>query len=415
MEIIFRPDPTIEDGRYANNGWLQELPKPLTQLTWDNVAYLSQSTANGLGVANNGDILNLSYKGTELRVPAYVLPGQPNETVTVLLGYGRTRAGQVGNEHGYNAYRLRTSSAPWFDSGVEVHKTGEHFELATTQGTQDMQGRDIVKAGTLAEYRQDPAALVKDLPKPVGSLYPEVPYTKNKWGMSINLSSCIGCNACSVACQAENNIPVVGRLQVSKSRHMHWIRIDRYFEGPAENPVSYAQPVPCMQCENAPCELVCPVDATSHSDEGLNDMVYNRCVGTRYCSNNCPYKVRRFNYFQFADYTTPSLQLMYNPDVSVRERGVMEKCTYCVQRIKRATIAAERENRPVRDGEVQTACQAVCPTKAITFGNMNDPASQVAKLKADPLNYDLLGELNTRPRTSYLGAIRNPNPAIRAT
>jgi molybdopterin-containing oxidoreductase family iron-sulfur binding subunit len=344
------------------------------------------------------------------------MAGHPDESATLHLGYGRSHVGHVGTGIGYNAYALRTTGAPWFDSGAEVVKTGGKVDLATTQGTQDMEGRDIVLGGTLEEYRKDTGFLAKELPKSAGTLYPPTfSYNGNKWGMSINLSSCIGCNACIVACQAENNIPVVGKEQVFRGRHMHWLRVDRYYEGPIENPVSYVQPVPCMQCENAPCELVCPVDATTHSDEGLNDMVYNRCIGTRYCSNNCPYKVRRFNFFQYADYTTPSLQLLYNPEVSVRERGVMEKCTYCVQRIRRVGIDAERENRPVRDGEIQTACQAACPARAIVFGNLNDPASEVVKLKADSLNYSLLADLNTHPRTTYLGVIRNPNPAIQAT
>jgi molybdopterin-containing oxidoreductase family iron-sulfur binding subunit len=414
VELNFRPDPTIGDGRHANNGWLQELPKPLSQLTWDNVVYLSNATAQHLGVAN-GDEVEVRYKGGSVRGPGYIMAGHPDESVTLHLGYGRTHSGHVGTGIGYNAYALRTTGAPWFDGGAEVVKTGGKVDLATTQGTQDMEGRDIVLGGTLEEYRKDTGFLAKELPKSVGTLYPPFAYDGNRWGMSINLSSCIGCNACIVACQAENNIPVVGKEQVFRGRHMHWLRVDRYYEGPVENPVSYVQPVPCQQCENAPCELVCPVDATTHSDEGLNDMVYNRCIGTRYCSNNCPYKVRRFNFFQYADYTTPSLQLLYNPEVSVRERGVMEKCTYCVQRIRRVGIDAERENRPVRDGEIQTACQAACPARAIVFGNLNDPASEVVKLKADPLNYSLLGDLNTRPRTTYLGVIRNPNPAIQAT
>jgi molybdopterin-containing oxidoreductase family iron-sulfur binding subunit len=414
VELNFRPDPTIGDGRHANNGWLQELPKPLSQLTWDNVVYLSSATAQRLAVAN-GDEVEVRYKGGSVRGPGYIMPGHPDESVTLHLGYGRTRSGHVGTGIGYNAYVLRTTGAPWFDGGGEVVKTGGKVDLATTQGTQDMEGRDIVLGGTLEEYRKDTNFLAKELPKSVGTLYPPFSYNGNKWGMSINLSACIGCNACIVACQAENNIPVVGKEQVFRGRHMHWLRVDRYYEGPVDNPVSYVQPVPCMQCENAPCELVCPVDATTHSDEGLNDMVYNRCIGTRYCSNNCPYKVRRFNFFQYADYTTPSLQLLYNPEVSVRERGVMEKCTYCVQRIRRAGIDAERENRPVRDGEIQTACQAACPAQAIVFGNLNDQGSQVVKLKADSLNYSLLADLNTRPRTTYLGVIRNPNPVIQAT
>jgi molybdopterin-containing oxidoreductase family iron-sulfur binding subunit len=416
FEIIFRPDPTIYDGRYANNGWLQELPKPLSQLTWDNVAYLSPATAQKLGVtmvANKVDVVNVSYKGANLRVPAYIQVGHPDDSITVHLGYGRGKSGQIGTGIGYNGYLLRSSSALWFDQGVQVTKAGDQYSLATTQGTQDMQGRDIVMAGTLDEYRKDPSFLQKEQVKLAGSMYAPYPYPENRWGMSINLSSCIGCNACISACVAENNIPVVGKEQVIIGRHMHWLRVDRYYEGDSANPTSYAQPVPCMQCENAPCEVVCPVGATTHSDEGLNDMVYNRCVGTRYCSNNCPYKVRRFNFLQFSDYTTPSLKLLNNPDVTVRERGVMEKCTYCVQRIRKAESLAEREGRPVKDGEIQTACQAACPAQAITFGNLNDANSQVAKLKAQPLNYDLLAELNTHPRTSYLGAIRNPNPEIK--
>jgi len=332
--------------------------------------------------------------------------------VTAYLGYGRTQAGRVGTGLGYDGYTLRTTDALWFREGLRLQKTGETYVLATTQGTQDVQGREIVLGGSLAEYQKDPTFLQKEATKPIGSLYPGFAYPGNKWGMSINLTSCIGCGACAMACVAENNIAVVGKDQVNRGRQMHWIRIDRYYQGAPGNPTSYAMPVPCMQCENAPCEVVCPVDATTHSDDGLNDMVYNRCVGTRYCSNNCPYKVRRFNYYQYADYQTPSLQLMYNPDVTVRERGVMEKCTYCVQRIRHADAKAEIEGRPIRDGEVKTACQAACPTQAIVFGNLNDPTSQVTKLKADPLNYDLLAELNTRPRTSYLGVIRNPNPSL---
>lgn len=411
-EIIFRPDPTIDDGRFANNGWLQELPKPLTTLTWDNVVEVSPAMAGRLGLSN-GDVVELRYRGKTVRGPIWVLAGQPDESVTVYLGYGRTQAGRVGTGIGYNAYALRTSAAPWFDGGLELRKTGDTYTLAVIQGTQRMEGREIVRAGTLGEYQQNPRFIQQHVTKLVGTLYPPFPYTGNRWSMSINLSSCIGCNACIVACQAENNIPVVGKDQVARGRHMHWLRVDRYYHGQPANPTSYTMPVPCMQCENAPCELVCPVDATTHSSDGLNDMVYNRCVGTRYCSNNCPYKVRRFNFYQYADYTTPSLQLLYNPDVTVRERGVMEKCTYCVQRIRHAEIRAEVEGRPIRDGEVVTACQAACPTKAIVFGNSNDPNSQIAKLKTDVLNYDLLAELNTRPRTSYLAAIRNPNPEIK--
>ncbi|HEX5414103.1 MAG TPA: 4Fe-4S dicluster domain-containing protein [Chloroflexota bacterium] len=412
VEIIFRADPTVYDGRYANNGWLQELPKPLTTLTWDNAVEVAPALASRLGLTNE-DVVELRYRGKTLRAPVWVLAGHPDNAATVHLGYGRTAAGQVGTGLGHNAYALRASDAPWSDGGLDIVKTGERYTLAATQTTQTMEGRDIVRAGTLAEYQQDPHFIQKEIPELAGTLYPPFTYDGNRWGMAINLSSCIGCNACTIACQAENNIPVVGKDQVNRGRHMHWIRVDRYYEGAAEDPTSYTMPVPCMQCENAPCELVCPVGATTHSAEGLNDMVYNRCVGTRYCSNNCPYKVRRFNFYQYSDYTTPIYQLMYNPDVTVRERGVMEKCTYCVQRIRHAEVRAGIEGRPIRDGEVVTACQAVCPTQAIVFGDLNDKSSKVAALRADVLNYDLLGELNTRPRTFYLAAIRNVNPEVK--
>jgi molybdopterin-containing oxidoreductase family iron-sulfur binding subunit len=329
----------------------------------------------------------------------------------------------------------------WFSSGAKVRKLDERFTLASTQVHHSMQGRDPVRAFTYEQYKKDPAVLEKSLdehhreyqqelvPKPHNdnkvdapevnkhpalTLYPGYEYgpPKNRWGMAIDLTSCVGCNGCVVACQAENNIPVVGKTEVTRGREMHWLRIDRYYEGSKENPVSYFQPVPCMHCENAPCEVVCPVAATVHSADGLNDMVYNRCVGTRYCSNNCPYKVRRFNFLQFADFTTESLKLGRNPNVTVRSRGVMEKCTYCVQRIRGAQIQSEIDGKPIRDGDVVTACQAACPTNAIVFGDMNDPDSKVAKMKAQPLNYGVLAELNTRPRTTYLAALRNPNPEL---
>jgi molybdopterin-containing oxidoreductase family iron-sulfur binding subunit len=279
-----------------------------------------------------------------------------------------------------------------------------------------MEGRDLVRAATLEEYRKNPAfARGEHHDEPEGSLYRGFKYEGYAWGMSIDVSACIGCNACVVACQAENSIAVVGKTEVTRGREMHWLRIDRYYKGDPENPETYHQPIPCMHCENAPCELVCPVGATSHSHEGLNDMVYNRCVGTRYCSNNCPYKVRRFNFFEYSDFETPSLKPMRNPNVTVRSRGVMEKCTYCVQRINFAKIAAEKENRRVRDGEIQTACQAACPTEAIVFGDINNREAVVAKLKADPLNYGLLTELKTQPRTTYLAKLKNPNPEIKTS
>ncbi len=414
MELVFRPDPNIGDGRYANNGWLQELPKPVTKLTWDNAAYVSPATAQHLGVEST-DVVELRLDGRSVRAPVWIVPGQAGNSITVHLGYGRARAGRVGNGAGFNAYRLRSSSAPWFSTGIAVGKTGERYPLVVTQDHSSMEGRDIVRAADLEEYRKDPRLFEKEeepAPPPGLSLYPEWKHEGYAWGMAVDLTRCVGCNACVVACQAENNIPVVGKDQVAVSREMHWIRVDRYYKGPANDPETYFQPVMCQHCENAPCEVVCPVAATTHSPEGLNEMVYNRCVGTRYCSNNCPYKVRRFNFLAYSDWGEPSLKLMHNPNVTVRSRGVMEKCTYCVQRINRAKIEAEKEDRQVRDGDLQTACQQACPAGAIVFGNLNDPNSRVSKLKAGPLNYGLLAGLNTRPRTSYLARLRNPNPEI---
>ena len=413
LEIVFRPDPHIYDGRFANNGWLQELPKPLTKLTWDNAALVSPATAQRNGLQNE-DVVELEYRGRKVRAPVWILPGHADESVTVYLGYGRTNAGRVGNGAGFNAYTLRTSDAPWFGAGLSIHRTGAKYPLANTQNHHVTEGRNILISGTIDEYRANPGFIRKEEEAPPQQLtiYPGYKYDGYAWGMSIDQTACVGCNACVIACQAENNIAVVGKEQVLMMREMHWLRIDTYYKGSLDNPETHYQPLPCMQCENAPCELVCPVQATNHSAEGLNDMVYNRCVGTRYCSNNCPYKVRRFNFFLFSDWTTPSLKLQRNPDVSVRSRGVMEKCSYCVQRINEAKIESEKDNRRVRDGEIQTACQAVCPTQAIVFGDINDKSSRVSKLKAEPLNYSLLAELNTRPRTTYLAALSNPNPEI---
>ena len=411
LELIFRPDPTVWDGAFANNGWLQELPKPLTKLTWDNVALVSPATAQRLMLANE-QVIELTYRGRTLRAPIWIQPGHADEAITLYLGYGRTRAGHVGTGAGYNAYALRTADAPWFDGGLAVRATGERYALAGTQHHFVMEGRDLIRAGTLAEFQADPEFIHHGRHEAAASLYPPHPYPGYAWGLSIDLGACIGCNACVVACQAENNIPVVGKEQVARGREMHWIRIDHYFAGDLDRPEVYHQPVPCMHCENAPCEPVCPVAATVHSPEGLNEMTYNRCVGTRYCANNCPYKVRRFNFLQFTDYHTESLKLLNNPDVTVRARGVMEKCTYCVQRINAARIAAEQAGRTIADGEVVTACQQTCPTQAIVFGNINDPHSRIAQRRASPLNYALLEELNTHPRTTYLARLRNPNPEI---
>ena len=425
LEIVFKPDPTIYDGRYANNGWLQELPKPLSKVTWDNAAYMSPATAVRLELAPSLEraaeateqVVELELHGRTVTAPVYVQPGHADDSITVHLGHGRTRGGRLGTRVGFNAYALRTAAAPAFATGLTLRRLDRRHQLATTQHHHLMENRDLVREGTFQSPPRIPEGA--QAPRQLISLYPEYRYEGNKWGMAIDLSVCSGCSACVVACQAENNIPVVGKDQVQRGRELHWLRIDSYYKGDRENPKIFFQPVPCMHCENAPCEVVCPVMATAHSSDGLNDMVYNRCVGTRYCSNNCPYKVRRFNFLQYADFTTPSIQLQRNPEVTIRSRGVMEKCTYCVQRIRNTQIDAQREgDRRILDGEVMTACQAACPTRAITFGDLNDrdragrPVSQVARLQADSLNYGLLHDLNTRPRTTYLAALRNPNPLL---
>ena len=450
MEIVFRPDPTIWDGQFANNAWLQELPKPLSVLTWDNAALMSKTTARKLGV-DNRDRVELRYRGHTLEAAVWTVPAHADDTVSITLGYGRTQAGKLGTGLGFNAYALRTSDSPGFGAGLEVRKLGGQMDLVAAQHHFSLYGRDLVRAGTLKQLEEEPEHphfMHPEAHLPEGelpSLYPQE-WTSDRtsverspqgwegpgtysgsgynglpipaWGMVIDMNACIGCNACTIACQAENNIATVGKDQVKVNREMHWLRIDTYYTGDDTNPDTVFQPVACHHCEKAPCEPVCPVQATSHSAEGINEMTYNRCIGTRYCSNNCPYKVRRFNFLQFSDMQTPSIQLMRNPDVTVRARGVMEKCTYCIQRITEARIEAEKEDRPIRDGDVVTACQQVCPTQAILFGDTNDresngrKGSRVRQLKGDPLNYAMLSELNTRPRTSYLAKLRNPNPSI---
>jgi len=430
IEVVFRPDPTIGDGRWANNAWLQELPKSLTKVTWDNVVALSPATSWRLGLTT-GDVANLNIGGWKASGPVWALPGHADNSATVTLGYGRKRAGSVGTGFGLNGYLLRTSSAPAVANGLEIQKTGRNQLLAETQihhpidrnnrqieeESENAFERDLVRIATLDEFRKNPR-FAKEPDGDAGkslSLYQPYKYEGYAWGMSIDLSRCTGCEACVVACYAENNIAVVGKYEVMAGRDMQWIRVDNYYRGGLENPETYFQPVPCMQCEQAPCELVCPVGATLHDREGINQMVYNRCVGTRYCSNNCPYKVRRFNFRLYSDWVTPSLYGLRNPDVTVRSRGVMEKCTYCIQRINEAKINAEKEDRTVRDGEIQTACQQACPAEAIVFGDINDPHSRVSKLKRQTRDYSLLAELNTRPRTTYLAKLRNPNPEISAT
>jgi molybdopterin-containing oxidoreductase family iron-sulfur binding subunit len=413
IELLIRPDPSIYDGRFANNAWLQELPKPLTELTWDNPVMIGLKMAQRFGL-ENGSVVELEFKGRKVIGATWVQPGHPNNAATIFLGYGRQRAGRSGDGLGYNAYKLRTSDAMSGGAGLTLRKTGDTYKLISAQGLQDMEGRDLVREATLPEYEADSEFAHRNAEEPsrAVTLYPNYQYTGYAWGMVIDQNACVGCNACVVACQAENNVPVVGKLQVAMGRRMHWLRVDTYYKGEPDSPHASFQPVPCMQCENAPCELVCPVQATVHSTEGLNDMIYNRCVGTRYCSNNCPYKVRRFNFLLFQDWVQPQFKMMRNPDVSVRSRGVMEKCTYCVQRITHGRIRAEEEKRLVRDNEILTACQQACPADAIVFGNINDKNSRVAKLKENPRNYGLLADMNTRPRTTYLAMVHNPNGQV---
>jgi MoCo/4Fe-4S cofactor protein with predicted Tat translocation signal len=438
FELTFRPDPTIFDGRFANNFWLQETAKTVTRITWDNAVMMSPATAGRHGL-NHGDYVTLRYGGREVSGGVFLAIGQADNAITVHLGYGRWRiytprvtvgpAGSLGETYGFNGYALRTSAAPWIANGpVQVENTGRKYTFAEVQHQWliDNKGvesddesvnafrRDLVQVATLDEFRRDPhfAQVPEDVETKSLSLYQNYPYPGYAWGMAIDLNKCVGCNACVVACVSENNIATVGKDQVNRGRIMHWIRIDTYFHGGLETPTTYFEPLPCMQCENAPCEYVCPVGATTHSSEGLNDMTYNRCVGTRYCSNNCPYKVRRFNFYLFSDYVTPSLYGARNPNVTVRSRGVMEKCTYCVQRINAAKIRSAEEDRTVRDMEIQTACQQACPAGAIMFGNINDKKADVTRWKAEPRNYVLLADLNTRPRTSYLARVRNPNPEM---
>ena len=412
VEVMFVPDASVYDGRYANNAWLQELPRPFTKITWDNAALVAPALAARLGLAND-DVVALSQGDARIEAPVWILPGHPDGAVTLALGYGRKRAGRVGDGHGVDAYPLRRSDAPWFLPDVTLEKTGRTYKLATTQHHFTMEGRDIVRVTTLGAFAKNPKAAGEPTSeRGNGTLYDPFKYDGYRWAMTVDLGACIGCNACTIACQAENNIPTVGKSEVFRGREMHWIRVDRYYEGPPEAPRTHFMPVPCMQCERAPCEVVCPVEASVHDSQGINVQVYNRCVGTRFCSNNCPYKVRRFNFLQYSDWTTESLKGQRNPEVTVRMRGVMEKCNYCLQRIENGRIKADRENRRVRDGEVVTACQAVCPTRAITFGDLNDPASAVNAQKASPLDYPLLADLNTEPRTSYLAKLRNPNPDI---
>ena len=432
-EVTFHPDGHAWDGRFANHPWLQELPDPMTKVSWDNGALLSPETAKKLGVEEN-QLITITIKGAKpLTLAVTIAPGQAADSIAVTLGQGRRKVGMVGEEIGYDTYQLRTAAAPWLVQGAQVVKVEGEHKLARTQEHHSMEGRPLVREATLTQFNKEPDYAQKMVKHPgLLSLFPDREYNGHKWGMVIDLNTCVGCSVCMVACQAENNIPVVGKWGVAMSREMHWIRVDRYFEGDSdEDPAAVFQPLPCQHCELAPCEQVCPVAATTHSPEGLNDMAYNRCVGTRYCANNCPYKVRRFNFHNYAkDFSViknqaavgfffkkdiPELRRMqFNPDVTVRERGVMEKCSYCVQRINAAKLDAKRDGAELKDGAVVSACQQACPTGAIHFGDLNLADSDVVKNAANPRNFSLLGELNVRPRTTYLAKIRNPNLELQA-
>ena len=419
LTAVFAADARVHDGRFANNAWLQETPDPLTKVTWDNAALLSPATASRLGV-KQGDVVRISCGGRSLEIAACVMPGQADDTVVLPLGYGRTAAGTVGTGVGFDTYALRGADAPHV-APITVERTGRTYRLATTQDQYaidrvgfEARGQriaELIRETTPAELASDPEVVKKKDEVPVSlPVFTSPALTgEHQWAMSIDLSACIGCNACMVACQAENNIAVVGKEQVLRGRAMHWIRVDRYFAGKPETPKVAFQPMACQHCENAPCEQVCPVAATVHSDEGLNEQVYNRCVGTRYCSNNCPYKVRRFNFFNWFKNVRETEKMAFNPEVTVRGRGVMEKCSFCIQRIEAVKIAAKNDRRPVRDGEVVPACAQTCPTQAIVFGDLKDAASRVSKLRDDKRSYSILGELNTKPRTTYLAKLRNPS------
>jgi len=439
LEIIFRPDPNVYDGRWANVGWLQELPKPVTSLSWDNAAIVSGATMTANGWEED-NIIEITVGSGKVLAPVIAAPGHPDNSITVYLGYGR-QFGRVAGGAGFNAYQIRNSWAPLYATG-SVRKVDGTWGIAITkshyqdhrlsafggpgdnanhsmEADEALGPRGIIRYATLDEFKVNPNFAhegdTHETPSLDTSLFPNWPYNEaNAWAMSIDMNSCTGCNACIVSCYAENNIAVVGKQQVRIGRNMQWLRIDAYFEGDLAAPRAHFQPMACQHCENAPCEQVCPVGATLHTPEGLNMMVYNRCVGTRYCSNNCPYKVRRFNFLLYSDYETESLKLMRNPDVSVRSRGVMEKCSYCVQRIQEAKIRADKENRNIRDGEIVTACQQACPANAITFGNINDSNSKVAKLRSQPRSYQVIADINTRPRTKYVAEVLNPNPELEA-
>ena len=413
LEVTFAPDDAIVDGRFANVAWLMELPHAITKTVWDNVAWISPKTATDLNL-ESGEVVRLSVAGRTVDIPVWIVPGTADNSVQLHLGWGRKMIGRVGDGKGFNVGPLRSAAALGFATGAKLDKTGNSYVVVVTQEHNMLEGRPIIQENTLDGFRADPKFTDKAVVHPpLLPLWEERKYEGYKWGMVIDLNACTGCNACVVACQAENNVPTVGKEQVSRQREMHWLRIDRYFTGSVEEPKVLNQPMMCVHCENAPCENVCPVNATSHSPEGLNEMTYNRCIGTRYCSNNCPYKVRRFNFLDYHDDVPETIKMVANPNVTVRMRGVMEKCSYCSQRIQAAKINTKREgHRKLRDGEVVTACQQSCPADAITFGDLNDKNSRVARLSEAPHGFRVLEEINTKPRTTYIAKIRNPHPEL---
>jgi len=425
IELVLKPSASTFDGSFANNGWMQEMPNPVSKLTWDNAAQMSHRTAKALGVRNE-DVVKISNGVEYILLPVWILPGQADNSISVELGYGRSKVGRIGNYVGQNTYKLMNSSGNYLVDNISISKIDVTYPLACTQDSHGMNDDKLadnaiqerlpvlVREATMDEYKHHPEFAKHGVHHPpLKSLWDEIEYTESpQWGMTIDLNVCTGCNACSTSCQSENNIPVVGKQEVRMGREMHWIRLDRYFSGDPNDPDVVIQPVACQQCEMAPCEQVCPVAATTHSEDGLNEMTYNRCVGTRYCANNCPYKVRRFNFFNYTKDMPEIVQMVRNPDVTVRFRGVMEKCTYCVQRISSVKIQAKNERREIQDGDIVTACQQACPTNAITFGNIVDPDSEVSQAMQNNRNYALLGEMNTKPRTLYQARLRNPNPNL---
>lgn len=445
MEIAIKPDATLFDGRFANNGWLQELPEPMTKITWDNVALMSPSTAERLGIppersfsSNSVPTVRITADGEVIEIAAWVQPGHADDSITLTVGYGRENIGRVADGVGVNTYPLRKTGAMFYQP-ADIEATGQTYEIACVQDHHSLEGRDMVRSASMDDYKENPdfatfesvhgfkvpglkEAQAKGDDRGPISLFDETygPDHQPQWGMSIDLNACFGCGVCTIACQAENNIPVIGKREVGRRRIMHWIRTDRYYEGDPDNPKAYHQPVPCMHCELAPCEQVCPVAATVHSDDGMNQMTYNRCIGTRYCANNCPFKVRRFNFFNYTkEYLTTGddpelIQMAMNPEVTIRFRGVMEKCSYCVQRVNRAKIDSRIKtgSRKPADGTVQTACQQACPANAISFGDLTDSESKISKEKSNDRNYVMLEEMNVRPRTSYLAKLKNTNSEI---